>query len=143
MYMTLFCYGFVYSCSCYVCKLNLCIENISNLSLSPLPPSLSPPLSPSLSLSPSLPLSLSLFPSPSLSPLPPSPLPPPPPQAYFFEDNDSDDQSVSDISPLIRRPTTQSSPSPRTHIVTGYLSAVEALLLVSHSSLIVADSESR
>ena len=52
-------------------------------------------------------------------------------QAYFFEDNDSDDQSVSDISPLIRRPTSQSSSTPHTHIVTGYLSAVEALLLVS------------
>ena len=82
--MTLFCYVFVYSCSCYVCKLNLCIENVSNLSLSPLPPSLSfppPPLSPSLppspSLSPSFPPHLSPPSLPLLSPLSP---PPPPPR---------------------------------------------------------------
>lgn len=57
--------------------------------------------------------------------------PPPPSQAYYFEENDSDDQSVSDISPLIRRPAPAGSSTPHTHIVTGYLSVVEVLLLVS------------
>jgi len=51
--------------------------------------------------------------------------------AYFFED-ESDDQSVSDISPLIRRPPSQAASSYHTHIVTGYLSAVEAILLVAY-----------
>ena len=52
-------------------------------------------------------------------------------QAYFFEDNDSDDQSSSDLSPLIRRPSVQTTPTPYTHIITGYLSVVELLVLVS------------
>ena len=65
-------------------------------------------------------------------PPPPSPLPPPPNlQAYFFED-DSDEHSGSDVSPLVRRPPSQSvNNSPHSHIFTGYLSAVEVLLLVS------------
>ena len=52
-------------------------------------------------------------------------------QAYFFEDNDSDDQSASDLSPLIRRPSAQATPTPYTHIITGYLSIVELIVLVS------------
>ena len=52
-------------------------------------------------------------------------------QAYFFED-DSDDQSGSDVSPLVRRPPSQSSSNtPHSHIFTGYISAIELLLLVS------------
>ena len=49
------------------------------------------------------------------------------PQAYYFDD--SDDQSVSDINPLIRRPPSQATTC-HTHIITGYLSAVEAIVLV-------------
>jgi len=52
-------------------------------------------------------------------------------QAYFFDDNDSDDQSASDLSPLIRRPSQQDNSAPYVHIITGYLSIVEFLLLVS------------
>ena len=67
----------------------------------------------------------------SLPPLSSFPLPlsPPPliPQAYYFDD--SDDQSVSDINPLIRRPPSQVATC-HTHIITGYLSAVEAVVLV-------------
>ena len=52
-------------------------------------------------------------------------------QAYFFED-DSDEQSGSDVSPLVRRPPSQSvSNAPHSHILTGYLSVVELLVLVS------------
>lgn len=51
-------------------------------------------------------------------------------QAYFFED-DSDEHSGSDISPLVRRPPAQSTSNiPHSHIFTGYLSAVEVLVLV-------------
>lgn len=51
-------------------------------------------------------------------------------QAYFFED-DSDEHSGSDVSPLVRRPPAQSTTNiPHSHILTGYLSAVEVLVLV-------------
>lgn len=58
-------------------------------------------------------------------------------QAYFFEDNDSDDQSTSDLSPLIRRPSAQPTPTPYTHIITGYLSIVELVVLVSTAQHVV------
>lgn len=52
-------------------------------------------------------------------------------QAYFFED-DSDEHSSSDISPLVRRPASNSvSSTPHTHIFTGYLSVIEVIVLVS------------
>ena len=52
-------------------------------------------------------------------------------QAYFFED-DSDEHSGSDVSPLVRRPASQSvNNAPHAHILTGYLSIVEVLVLVS------------
>lgn len=57
--------------------------------------------------------------------------------AYFFEDNDSDDNSVSDISPLIHHPTTHSSPSQHTHLITGYLSAVEVIVLILFAGSLV------
>lgn len=63
--------------------------------------------------------------------------------AYFFEDNDSDDNSVSDISPLIHRPTTHTSPSQHTHIVTGYLSVVEVILLIIYAGSLVGLTVSR
>jgi hypothetical protein len=60
--------------------------------------------------------------------------------AYFFED-DSDEQSGSDGSPLVRRPPSQSvGTSPHSHIFTGYLSAMEALLLVLYTSALVGMS---
>ena len=52
-------------------------------------------------------------------------------QAYFFEE-DSDEHSGSDVSPLVRRPQSQSvNNTPHSHIFTGYLSAVEVVVLVS------------
>ncbi|XP_064407650.1 transmembrane protein 192-like [Halichondria panicea] len=48
--------------------------------------------------------------------------------AYFFDD-DSDDQSGSEISPLVHKPSTKNSPVAHVHIATGYLTAVEAISL--------------
>ena len=70
---------------------------------------------------------LLLLTSSHLSPLFLFPLSPLIPQAYYFDD--SDDQSVSDINPLIKRPPSQVATC-HTHIITGYLSAVEAIVLV-------------
>ena len=83
-----------------------------------------PPFFPCFSLSFIFPL------TPYLLPLLFSSTPFPPPhstQAYYFDD--SDDQSVSDINPLIRRPPSQATTC-HTHIITGYLSAMEAVVLV-------------
>ena len=60
------------------------------------------------------------------------------PQAYYFDD--SDDQSVSDINPLIRRPPSQAT-TRHTHIITGYLSAVEAIVLVRWKLVSVPDTK--
>lgn len=60
--------------------------------------------------------------------------------AYFFED-DSDEHSGSDVSPLVRRPPSQSdSNTPHSHILTGYLSAVEVLVLVMYAGALLAMS---
>lgn len=57
--------------------------------------------------------------------------------AYFFED-DSDDHSGCDVSPLVRKPAPHSTTStPHTHIFTAYLSAVEVLLLVSYAAALL------
>lgn len=77
---------------------------------------------------------LIIYPHPLSPSLPPSPVRDF--QAYFFDDNDSDDQSASDLSPLIRRPSAQATPTPYTHIITSYLSIAELIVLVSEMSQI-------
>ena len=55
-------------------------------------------------------------------------------QGYAFEDDDSNDSDVPDHSPLLASQHSEPSTARRhLHIITGYLSAIEVLLMVSHA----------
>ena len=57
-------------------------------------------------------------------------------QAQFFDEDSDDVSTTSEVSPLVRKPPDQDKPAHHVHIVTGYLSAVEAIALVRNGLII-------